>query len=51
MDILETFDFVQYIDEPTDNSGHLLNYIITRNDNSGVSNVYVSVTTELYMYH
>ena len=42
MDILETFDFVQHIDKPTHNSGHLLDYIITRKDNTGVSNLYVS---------
>ena len=42
LDILETFDFVQHIDKPTHNSGHLLDYIITRKDISGVSNVYVS---------
>ena len=42
MDILETFDFVQHIDKPAHNSGHLLDYIITRKDNSGVSNLYVS---------
>ena len=42
MDILETFDFIQHIDKPTHNSGHLLDYIITRKDSSGVSNVYVS---------
>ena len=42
VDILETFDFVQHIDKPTHNSGHLLDYIITRRDNSGVSNLYLS---------
>ena len=42
MDILETFDCVQQIDKPTHNSGHLLDYIITRKDSSGVSNLYVS---------
>ena len=42
MDILETFDFVQHIDKPTHNSGYLLDYIITRKDSSGVSNLYVS---------
>ena len=42
VDILEIFDFVQHIDKPTHNSGHLLDYIITRNDSSGVSNLYVS---------
>ena len=42
VDILETFDFVQDIDKPTHNSGHLLDYIITKKDSSGVSNVYVS---------
>ena len=42
MDILETFDFEQHIDKPTHNSGHLLDYIITRKDSSGVSNLYVS---------
>ena len=42
MDILETFDFVQLIDKPTHNSGHLLDYIITRKGSSGVSNLYVS---------
>ena len=42
VDILETFDFVQHIDKPTHNSGHLLDYIITRKDSSGVSNLYVS---------
>ena len=42
VDILETFDCVQHIDKPTHNSGHLLDYIITRKDNSGVSNLYVS---------
>ena len=42
MDILETFHFVQHFDKPTHNSGHLLDYIITRNDSSGVSNLYVS---------
>ena len=42
MDILETFDFVQHIDKPTHNSGHLLDYIITRKDSSGVTNLYVS---------
>ena len=42
VDILETFDFVQHIDKPTHNSGHLLGDIITRKDSSGVSNLYVS---------
>ena len=42
MDILESFDCVQHIDKPTHNSGHLLDYIITRKDSSGVSNLYVS---------
>ena len=42
MYILKTFDFVQHINKPTHNSGHLLDYVITRKDNSGVSNVYVS---------
>ena len=42
MDIPKTFDFVQHIDKPRHNSGHLLDYIITRKDSSGVSNVYVS---------
>ena len=42
MDILETFDFVQHIYKPTHNSGHLLDYIITRKDSSGISNLYVS---------
>ena len=42
VDILETFDFVQHIDKPTHNSGHLLYYIITKKDISGVSIVYVS---------
>ena len=42
VDILETFVFVQHIDKPTHNSGHLLDYIITRKDITGVSNVYVS---------
>ena len=41
VDILKTFDFVQHIDKPTHNSGHLLDYIIARKDSSGVSNVYV----------
>ena len=42
VDILETY-FVQHIDKPTThNSGHLLDYIITRKDSSGVSNLYVS---------
>ena len=41
MDILESFDFVQHIDKPTHNSGHLLDYIITRKDSSGVSNVFL----------
>ena len=30
VDILEIFDFVQHIDKPTHNSGHLLDYIITK---------------------
>ena len=34
--------FVQHIDKPTHNSGHLLDYIITRKDSSGVTNLYVS---------
>ena len=42
VDILETFDSVQHIDKPTHNRGHLLDYIITRKDSSGVSNLYVS---------
>ena len=42
MDIPETFDFVQHIDKPTHNSGHLLDYIITMKDSSGVSNLHVS---------
>ena len=44
VDILETFDFVQHIDKPTHNSGHLLDYIITRRRIKPlcVSNVYVS---------
>ena len=32
----------QLIDKPTHNRGHLLDYIITRKDSSGVSNLYVS---------
>ena len=42
VDILETFDCVHHIDKPTHNSGHLHDYIITRKDSSGVSNLYVS---------
>ena len=42
VNILETIDVVQPIDKPTHNSGHLLDYIITRKDNSSVSNLYVS---------
>ena len=42
VDIFETFDFVQHIDKPTPNSGHLLDYIITKKDCSGVSHLYVS---------
>ena len=42
VDNLETFDCVQHIDKPTHNSGHLLDYIITRKDSPGVSNLYVS---------
>ena len=38
----KTFDFVQHIDKPKHNSGHLLDYIITWKDSSGVSNLYVS---------
>ena len=37
MDILETLHFVQH-----NNGGHLLDYIITRKDSSGVSNLCVS---------
>ena len=32
VDILETFDCVQHMDKPTHNSGHLLDYIITRKE-------------------
>ena len=42
VDILEAFDFVQHIDKPTHDSGHLLDFLITRQDSSGVSNLYVS---------
>ena len=42
MDILETFDFVQHIDKPTHNSGQSREYIITRKDISGVTDLYVS---------
>ena len=49
VDILETFDCVQHIDKPTHNSGHLLDYIITRKDSSGVSNLYVSFTCIINM--
>ena len=42
VDILETFYFVRHIVKPTHNSGHLLDYIITRKDSYGVSNLYVS---------
>ena len=42
VDILEIFDFVQDIDKPIYNSGHLLDYIITRKNSSGVSTLYVS---------
>ena len=42
MDILETFDFIQHIDKPTHNSGHLFDFIITRKESSCVSSVYVS---------
>ena len=42
VDILKTYDFVQHIDKPTHNSGHLLDYIITRKNSSGVTNMYVS---------
>ena len=42
VDILENLDCVQHIDKPTHNSGHFLDYIITRKDSSGVSNLYVS---------
>ena len=38
---LNFFDFVQHIDKPTHNSGNLLDYIITRKDSSGMSNLYV----------
>ena len=41
-EFLETFDCVQHIDKPTHNSGHLLDYIITRKDSSDVSNLYVA---------
>ena len=34
INILDTFDFIQHIDMPTHSSGHLLDYIITRKDNS-----------------
>ena len=39
---LKTGTFYEDIDKPTHNSGHLLDYIITRKDSSGVSNLYVS---------
>ena len=42
VDIFETFDCVQHIDKPTHNSGHLLDYIITMKDSSGVPNLQVS---------
>ena len=39
---VDILDFVQHNDKPTHNSGHLLDYIITIKDSSGVSNLYIS---------
>ena len=34
INILDTFDFIQHVNMPTHNSGHLLDYNSTRKDNS-----------------
>ena len=33
INILDTFDFILHVEMPTHNSGHLLDYLITRKDN------------------
>ena len=46
--------FLKHIDLLTHNSGHSLDYIITRKDCSGASNFHVSdlsVITEIFMFH
>ena len=40
--ILNTFDFTQQVKMPKHNSGHLLDYVITRKDNKFLSNIIVS---------
>ena len=42
INILNTFDFTQHVNMPTHNSGHLLDYVITRRDNNLLSNIIVS---------
>ena len=42
INILNTFDFTQHVNMPTHNSGHLLDYVITRRDNNLFSNIIVS---------
>ena len=34
VNIMNTFDFTQHVNMPTHNSGHLLDYVITRKDNN-----------------
>ena len=42
VNILNTFDFVQNIEIPTDSCGHLLDYLITRKNSTNASNFMVS---------
>ena len=42
INILNTFDFTQHVSMPTHNSGHLLDYVITRRDNNLLTNIIVS---------
>ena len=42
INILNTFNFAQHVNMPTHNSGHLLDYVITRKDNIFLSNIIVS---------
>ena len=41
INILDTFDFPEHVNMPTQNSGHLLDYVTTRKDNPFLSNIIV----------
>jgi exonuclease III len=42
-DMIDSFNLTQHVSEPTHNSGHILDWVISRSDDSIVSNVEVSI--------